>query len=263
MIKNLMGGLNQLLATCVLKRSRYRAALDELPDTLFDNWRVKAKKEFPGIPCDAVFFARAAVGLMIFFDCVATSRKACGLPSKAADSVWHVWLELDPSGLERFCRKHFRRAIPHIPMEDMSLAKDYSLANCLVAARRLEGLMAASSDLPALFELDARLRMPQGYGYCTCDGKVGFSSLNRKGRFAERMSYPDALLSASLLGAGQVSTREYEAYMARLQAKRSARSAGGSACGSTGGGDCSDGGGGCSCGSSCGSSCGGGCGGGD
>lgn len=246
-----MDGINTLRAKCVLQSSRYRAALDDLPGTLFGYWRDKAKKEFPGIPCDAIFFARATVGLMNFFDCVARSGKACGLPSKAADSVWHAWLECDPAGLGRFCRKHFRRQIPHIKIEDMGVAKDDSLANCLVVARRIEGIKAASVNLPALFRLDARLKMPQGYGYRTCNGKVGFAGMDRQGRVGTRLSYPDALLSASLLAAGLVSSREYEVYIASLLAKRLAASSGD---GSTGGADCSDGGdgGGCSCGGGCG-----------
>ncbi|MDQ3059639.1 MAG: hypothetical protein M3R45_08945 [Pseudomonadota bacterium] len=251
MIKNLMDGINTLRAKCVLQSSRYRAALDDVPGTLFGYWRDTAKREFPGIPCDAVFFARATVGLMNFFDCVAKSQKPCGLPSKAADSVWHAWLECDPAGLERFCRKHFRRQIPHIKIEDMGVAKDDSLANCLVMARRLEGIKAVSVDLPALFRLDARLKMSRGYGYRTCNGKVGFAGMDRKGIAGSRLSYPDALLPASLLAAGLVSSREYEAYIASLSVNRS--SSGDRSSGGSDGGD----GGGCSCGSSCGGGCGG------
>lgn len=256
MIKNLVDGINTLRAKSVLKRSRYRAALDDLPGMLFEYWRGEAKKEFPGIPCDAVFFARATVGLMNFFDCVAQSQKACGLPSKAADSVWHAWLACDPAGLERFCRKHFGQPIPHIKMEDMGVAKDDSLANCLVMARRMEGLQAASAYLPALFRLDAKLKMPAGYEYRVCNGKVGFASMDRQGRTGSRLSYPDALLPASLLAAGLVSGSEYEAYIASLWANRSAAVSGD---GSTGGADCLDSGdgGGCSCGSGCGGGCGG------
>lgn len=257
MIKNLMDGLNKLRAKSILKRSPYCAALDDLPGMLFEYWRGEAKKEFPGIPCDAVFFARATVGLMTFFHCVARSQKPCGLPSKAADSVWHAWLACDPAGLERFCRKHFRQHIPHVKIEDMGVVKDDSLANCLVMARRLEGIKAASVNLPALFRLDARLKMPRGYAYRTCRGKVGFASMDRQGRAGSRLSYPDALWPASLLAAGLVSSREYEAYIASVLAKRLAANSGGG--GATGGSDCSDGGdgGGCSCGSSCGGGCGG------
>ena len=251
MMKSLKDGINTLCAKSVLKQSRYCAALDDLPDMLFGYWRDTAKREFPGIPCDAVFFTRAAVGLMNFFDCVATSQKPCGLPSKAADSVWHAWLACDPAGLERFCRKHFRRQIPHIKIEDMGVAKDDSLANCLVAARRLEGINAASAALPALFKLDARLKMPGGYAYRSCNDKVGFASMDRKGRAGPRLSYPEALLPASLLAVGLVSSSEYEAYIASLWENRSTTSTGAE---STDGADCSDSGdgGGCSCGGGCG-----------
>lgn len=250
MITNPFVGVNVLRAKWILKHSPYRAALDDVPGRLFGCWRGQAKKEFPGIPCDAVFFVRATVGLLSFFDCVARSKKACGLPSKAADSVWHAWLACDPAGLERFCRKHFSQPIPHLKIEDMRVAKDNSLASCLVTARRIEGIEAASVDLPALFRLDAKLQMPGGYEYRTCNGKVGFASMDIKGRTGGVMTYPHALLSASLLTAGLVSSSEYEAYIASL-ANRSTPSLG-SDC--SGGGD---GGSGCSCGSSCGCGCGG------
>src|SRR5438128_11621684 len=87
-----------------VRTSPSRVMLDDLPPRLESSWRHSAPNEYQGIPTDAFFFARAAEGLMIFFDAATRSGRPCALPSDAADSVWHAWLRQDPAGLARFCR---------------------------------------------------------------------------------------------------------------------------------------------------------------
>jgi hypothetical protein len=266
-----MKWINKVRARRHVRASSYRTALEDLPDGLETAWRRSAPQEYPGIRTDAFFFVRAAEGLLRFFDAVRRSERPCTLPSDAADAVWHAWLRHEPIGLERFCRKHFGRVIPHV--ERGGLAPD-ALANTLMTGRRLEGMAPLGPQLPRLFGLDARLRMPGGHGYWKRGDEIVYARLGKHGLcFGRARPHPELGIPA-LLAAGLVDADMVLAHM-RLQQG----AVGGSACGSfadgpldfvfasdggctdsSGGSDGgADGGGG----SSCGSSCGGGCGGGD
>ncbi len=229
-----------------LKRtSRYRDALEDIPPVLYHYWKNSAHREFKGIPRDVFFFARAAEGLLTFFDCVVRSSQPCALPSDAADSVWHAWLRMSPQGLDDFCRRHFGRPVPHVEAAAMQDLMDGALANSLVMARWLDGIDDAGPGLPRLFLLDREVRMPGGYWYKLADGKVAFHHMDERGRKKPIEYTPAALEVGALLGAGLISKAQHDAAMAR-------RSDSGSGCGS-----------GCGSTASCGgSSCGGGCGGG-
>ena len=250
-----MDWLNKLRAGRQLRASRYRSALADLPPGLEAAWRQGASAEFPGIPTDAIFFVRAAEGLLGFFDAVSAGRMRCALPSLAADSVWHAWLRHDPIGLERFCRRHFGDTVPHL---DAASLEQGALAQALVACRALEGIPAQGPALPRLFSLDSRLRMPRGHGYWARQGEVAYARLDGGGRrMSAALRQPELSLTA-LLAAGFISEQVYEEALRRQHAGDGGTT--GSSSGSDGGGGCSDGGsdggGGCSCGG------GGGCGGG-
>jgi uncharacterized membrane protein YgcG len=255
MIERLLNTFNQVSTTYLYRTSHYRKPLSELPPNLYSYWQRTAAFEFKGIPQDAFFFARAAEGLMMFFDCLRATGLPCGLPSKAADSVWHAWERLDPGHLERFCVAHFGRNFPHTEGADMTLDMDRALANTLVAARELDKLPAAGMNVPRLFSLDRRLRMPGGYAYSVVKGKVAWRPINRRGKGEGEMHYPASLDAPQLFAAGLVSAAAYEEYERRAKEN-------GSGCGSGCGSSASDGGGcdGGGCGSSCGGGCGGGCG---
>jgi hypothetical protein len=240
-----------------MRASTYRTALEGLPKGLERSWRESAAQEYPGIRTDAFFFVRAADGLMRFFDAAERSERPCALPSEAADSVWHAWLRFDPIGLERFCRTHFGRVIPHVERAGLGSG---ALANTLMSGRRLEGITPLGPRLPQLFGLDARLRMPGGHGYWTRGDEIVYARLNKRGLCLQRAQAHPELLTAALLAAGLVDADMVLAHMALRQAAMSDGGAGFAFAG-----DCSDGAssdGGCDGGSSCGSSCGGGCGGG-
>lgn len=246
--------LNTWYAQRLLRRSRHGKALNDLPPSLYDYWKSSAPKEYHGIPTDAVFFARAVMGLFDFFECAARDGAPCALPSKAADSVWHAWLRLAPLKLEAFCRKHFGRVVPHVEGAAMGAQLDAGLAVCLVRARQAEGIAAEGPRLPSLFLLDKKVKMPFGYGYAVQRGQPGFSQLDAAGRFDPLVACPPQLAAAGLLGAGLITAAQYEDFEAR--ARQQANSSGGS-CGSGCGSslDCSSsssGDGGSSCGSSCG-----------
>lgn len=239
----------QTVRTVRLNRtSPYRDQLADIPASLFPYWQQTAAHEFQGIPSDAFFFARAAEGLLTFFECICLSTAPCGLPSTAADSVWHAWIDHDPEGLDRFCLKHVGRTIVHTPAGSMGLPMEDALANTLVKARRLQGLPRAGARLPGLFTLDKRLKMPGGYAYHMSNGRVAFSVMNLKGKPAGLTFYPSTLDPVQLLAAGLITQIEFDE---QAEAMKAASSGCGSVLIGDGGGDGggSDGGG-----------CGGGCG---
>ena len=248
LLANLNDSYHNYQARRLIRTSRYQAALEDLPPVLYHYRKNSAHREFKGIPQDVFFFARAAEGLLTFFDCVSRSDQPCALPSVAADSVWHAWLRISPHGLDAFCTSHFGRPIPHVEGAAMRDLMDGALANCLVQARRLEWIDDAGPGLPRLFLLDRKLCMPNGYWYKLADGKVAFREMDARGRQQPIEYTPPALEVAGLLGLGLISQEQHDEAMA----KRSTNGSGcGSGCGSS-----------ASCGSSCGSGCGGGCGGG-
>ncbi|RYE79994.1 MAG: hypothetical protein EOO80_05015 [Oxalobacteraceae bacterium] len=149
--------------------SRYQPQLADLPPALEPYWRHSAPHEYQGIPTDAFFFARAAEGLMHFFDAVTASGKACTLPSVAADSVWHAWLRLDAAGLARFCQRHFGAAVPHVERSGLGSG---ALLNTFAACHALDCGMPHKPQLPSLFSLDTRLGMRGGHGYWLHGGRI-------------------------------------------------------------------------------------------
>ena len=241
-----MEWISKWRARRIIRNSRYQKQLADMPAGLEAYWRYSAPREYEGIRTDAFFFARAAEGLMQFFDTVRTSSRPCALPSEAADSVWHAWLRWNPAGLERFCLRHFGQAVPHVERAGLGAG---ALPNTLAACRALEGIAPEGPRLPRLFGLDARLRMPGGHGYGTQSGEIMYARLGPRGRGMWRARPHPELTMQALYAAGLVNGEVLAAHLRRQAA------ADGSSCGNFSDGAC-DGG------SSCGSSCGGGCGGG-
>ncbi len=247
----------------IIKRSPYTDALGAVPATLLPYWRKTALEEFPGIPVNAPFYTRSLEALLMFFDCVANTGRLCGLPSRAADSVWHAWMEMDPANLAQFCRLHFGRTIPHVESGQMDGDMGVALAACLVEGRRLELQQPASPTLPRLFTLDRVLRMPLGFNYTIEHGLVACARLDAAGLPSGSAHYPEYLTRHALFAAGLISEAEYALGSVHAQRQRdgstdqansgcggipgdsSAADAGG---GGDGGSGCGGGGGGGGCG---------------
>lgn len=223
MLSTVTSHINTFRAARLTQQSPYRAELADLPATLYPFWQRTAQHEFKGIPQDAFFFARAAEGLMAFFDCVRdagpTCGLPCGLPSMAADSVWHAWMRLSPTGLNAFCRKHFGRVIPHVEAPEMAGGMGRALAVCLVRARRIERMPAAGANLPRLFALDRMLAMPGGCGYLLLNGQVASLALDQRGRAAGVPACVDSLSPEQLLAAGLISETEYRPHARKTRIK--------------------------------------------
>ncbi|MCS0611190.1 hypothetical protein NX783_00340 [Massilia kyonggiensis] len=244
----------ELRAARLRRTSPWQAALADLPAGLQSYWRASAPREFEGIRTDAFFFARAAEGLLRFFDAVRHSGRPCALPSEAADSVWHAWLRWNPASLERFCVRHFGAAVPHV--ERAALAGN-ALLHTFAACRERDGIKPRSMRLPALFGLDALLRMPGGHGYWSRAGEVVHARLNERGRGMWRAQPHPELALAVLVAAGVVDRHLLAAHLGRREAGADGNSCGGMVCADGGGGDGGCDGGGSGCGSSCGGGCGG------
>ena len=205
-----MAFLDARKARAIVMRSPYVDALGAVPPGLFPYWRKTAPDEFPGIPTGAQFYTRSLEALLLFFDCVANTGRLCGLPSRAADSIWHAWMQMDRDNLEQFCQRYFGRLIPHVVSGHMDGQMRVALAACLVEARRLELQAPASPTLPRLFTLDRMLRMPLGFNYTIEHGVVACARLDRAGLPSGPAHYPDSLTRYALFNAGLISAAEYE-----------------------------------------------------
>ena len=135
----------------------------QLPIGLIKFWRENAKEEFPGIPTTAKFFFKAAAGLILYFKCVEMAKEdQTLLPSKAADSIWHAWLDYDERSLTEFCQRNYNRKILHVPTAEMQTNVEDSLIRTYVLSCILDGVDIGSGYVPALFRLDKTLKMPHG-----------------------------------------------------------------------------------------------------
>lgn len=228
-----------------------------LPAALKTAWLRHVDQEHPRWQPGHEGWRLAAHALIQFFDAsVAAEPHPCALPSRAADLVWHVWLEADPDGLAAWQRSHYGRVIPHrehAPGQDTGEA----LAHCLVRACRAERRWPVWGTLPLLFRVDGLLRTPEGWAYTRrADETILHRDLDALGRTHPGFWRHDELRPAMLLGFGLIGVTEAGDLRRREQDRQDGGS--GSSCGSSGGdaGCVGDGG----CGSSCGSSCGSGCG---
>jgi hypothetical protein len=231
-------------------------------------WEFGGPKEFPGLRVSGMAWALSCDGLAAFFEACRRDKsgREVGLPSVAADAVWHAWIRHDPAGLASFCAKAAGRALPHLPKGEMAGPMGAALARCWAASCRSEGLDPLGGVVPSLFALDASLGTPGGwsYRYDKKSGRVWVSRLGSNGRELPATAVASAALTAAgLLAAGAIGQGEFDRWMADPAHAEAARKAGQGDSGSGGGGcgSCSIGDAGCSSGGGDGGGCGGGCGG--
>ncbi len=235
--------------------------LPPILDPIRTAWLDHAASEHPAWRPGPEGWQLAAHALIQFFDASAASAgKPCALPSRAADLMWHLWLDIDAPGLAAWQQARYGRLLPHrehVPGEDTKQA----LARCLVRACRIERRSPVKGELPLLFRLDRLLNTPEGWAYQRRRDRVlVHRDLDSLGQPQPYVWRHDELRPAALLGFGLIGIKE-----ANLQPRREdsrGGDGGGSSCGSGcgvggGSGGCDgDGGSGSSCGSSCGSGCG-------
>jgi len=225
-------------------------AAGRIPSRVRAAWMQQAPDEFPGMPVDDGAWLRCSVGLAQFFEACQLQQSAgpCALPSKGADSVWHVWLAVDPGGLSEWQRRHFGRDWPHHEADTLGAPLEDSLARTWAGACRLQRLNPLGPRLPVLFAVDGQLRLPTGWAYRYQRSGLVHRQIDGFGRPTGRAVAHAAIGATSLVALGLMTEAE-------LKMHRRDHDSSGSSCGSS----CyssSDGGG--DGGSSCGSSCGGG-----
>jgi hypothetical protein len=248
---------NVLRRTCP---AAARAASD-IPPAVKAAWVAQAPDEFPGLPVDDGAWLRCSIGLAQFFEVCKLQQGAgpCALPSKGADSVWHVWLQADPTGLAAWQQRHFGRVLEHVEAADLGAPLEEGIARTWAGACRSQGLALLGPRLPLLFALDGQLRLPTGWAYSHERGALVHRQIDGFGRASGPAVAHEAVAAGGLVALGLTTAAE-------LRARRRGDNSGsgcGSSCGSfSDGGGCDGGGGDGGGGSSCGSSCGGGCGGG-
>ncbi len=239
------------------------SAAAQIPHTVRAAWAHHAPGEFPGLAVDNAAWLRCSLGLAQFFEACRLQREqgACALPSKAADSVWHVWLKLDPVGLADWQQRHFGRVVEHRESSDLGSPVDDCLARTWVGACRSESYSPLDARLPLLFALDGDLGLPTGWAYAKRRGQLTHRQIDGFGRASGAEHAHAAVGGAGLIALGLLTTREVEQFKRRTADSGSAGGGTGSDFSDASSGDCGDASSadvGCSCGSSCGSSCGGG-----
>lgn len=229
-------------------------AAEQIPPAVRAAWAHHAPDEFPGLAVDDGAWLRCSLGLAQFFEACRLQRDQgpCALPSKAADSVWHVWLKLDAAGLSSWQQRYFGREVEHREADALGAPLDDCLARTWAGACRSEGQSLLGPRLPLLFALDGLLRLPTGWAYRHQHGTLAHRQIDGFGTPSGDVVTHAAIAGGSLLALGLITEVELAA-LRRRQNGDSGSSCGGSwsDAGSCDGG--SDGGG-----SSCGSSCGGG-----
>jgi len=233
-------------------------AAEQIPSTVRAAWAHHAPEEFPGLATDDGAWLRCSLGLAQFFEAcrLQSEQGACALPSKAADSVWHVWLKLDPAGLAHWQQRYFGRVVEHRESAELGAPLEDCLARTWAGACRSEGLELLGPRLPLLFALDGLLRLPTGWSYGYRQGTLAHRQIDGFGKASGDVVMHAAIGGASLVALGLMTQSELATALRRRQ---NSDSSSGSSCGSSWSSDSSncdassDGGG-----SSCGSSCGGG-----
>lgn len=228
-------------------------AADQIPASVRFAWAHHAPDECPGLAVDDATWLRCTLGLAQFFEACRLQRGqgACALPSKAADSVWHAWLALDPAGLAGWQQRFFGREVAHRDAEALGAPLDDCLARTWVGSCRSEGLDLLGPRLPLLFALDGLLQLPAGWTYRFEKGHLVHRQNDGFGRPGGSAVAHAAVAGPSLVALGLISQAELTE-LQRRQAADGGASTGVSASDGSCDASASSDGAGCSCGSGCG-----------
>jgi hypothetical protein len=226
-------------------------AAAQIPTTVRTAWAQQAPDEFRGLAVDDDAWLHCTLGLAQFFEACRLQREfgPCALPSKAADSVWHVWLRTDPAGLDAWQQRHFGQVVEHREAKALDAPLDECLARTWAGACRSEGGSPVARRLPLLFALDGLLRLPTGWAYGQERGAIVHRTIDGAGRAGGDAVAHAALGVSSLAALGLLNTAEVAAM------RRRDDGGGWAGDGGVGTASCDGGSAGCSCG---GSGCGGG-----
>jgi len=230
---------------------RATLAAGQIPPAVGTAWADQAPEEFPGLAVSDGAWLRCSLGFAQFFEACRLQRELgpCALPSKAADSVWHAWLKLDPAGLADWQQRYFGRVVPHRESAALGAPQDACLARTWVGACRSEGASPLGPQLPLLFALDGLLRLPSGWAYQHKRDALLHRQIDGFGQPSGVAFTHASVTAAGLVALGLLS----EAELLSLRRQQGGDGGGGTGSSSdTGGCGAGSDGDGCSSGSSCG-----------
>ncbi|PTT88608.1 hypothetical protein DBR42_09400 [Pelomonas sp. HMWF004] len=228
-------------------------AAAQLPASIRVAWEQQAADDFPGLDVSEASWLRCSLGLAQFFEAcrLQAGQGPCALPSKAADSVWHVGLKVDPSGLAAWQQRHFGRVVEHTEAQALGASLHECLTRTWAGACRSEGLSLLGPQLPLVFALDSLIGLPTGWAYRHQGGALVHRRIDGFGKPSGAVVRHAVASAASLVTLGLLSDAELQALRRRQSDGSGSSSSDSSSC------DAASDGGGCDAGSSCGSGCGG------
>ena len=112
--------------------------------------------------------SRVVDGLRDYFHvCNVAGRRMVAMPSQAVDIAWHEFI-LFTKKYDHFCHKALGRFLHHTPAEAMkspTRAQRGIKRAWSISCKRENIQPRAAYKLPALFALDAQLKIPDGFKY--------------------------------------------------------------------------------------------------
>ena len=187
-------------------------AARQIPPAIRTAWQSRATDELPGISVDAASWVHGAVALAQFFEACRLQRDSgpCALPSRAADSIWHVWLRADPAGLADWQQAFFDHVVEHREPAQLGAPLDKCLARTWVGACRAEGRSPLAPRLPLVFALDGQLRLPTGWAYGFERGRLVHRQIDGFGRPGGAVHEHAAMAGVGLAALGLLTAGEIE-----------------------------------------------------
>ena len=172
-----------------------------MPAGLYPAWKKFVTIEHPNVDKSERAFARSASGLMDFLAVCVKNDLSCVLPSAAADSVWHAWLFWDAASFKAFSEKIFGRVVVHRTVGEMSVSKEEGIQNTWVTLALIREVVPYASSMPALFELDRKLKFPGGWAYAFDEGALVHANIGADREFSNRLVAHPLLCAAALKSA--------------------------------------------------------------
>jgi len=147
---------------------------------------------------------RVLDGLRDYFHvCNVAGRRMVAMPSQAVDVAWHEFI-LFTKKYDQFCNKALGRFLHHTPAEAMNspTSAQRGIKRAWSISCKRENIQPrAAYKLPALFALDAQLKIPDGFKYSLncksrktdnyCATHIGCSSASGFGCFGSGDSSSD------------------------------------------------------------------------